>query len=417
MRKFYFLFVLSLILFLVSQMFAQIPRTLSYQGVIDDSSTLLPDGEHVFTFFFYNDSTGGKAIWSEHQTLEVKHGLISTVLGNETPFPDSMKFDQQYWLAISCDRCGIMSPRIRLTSVGYSMNALRADTAKISLSSVGDGPWLKSDSGIYYDGHNVGIGTSMPSGNLHIAENTSVFKVVLNQKNVSFLRFGDQAVDNKASAKIEFAGWGIRHGGLSFIPRDTSNNLSKFFFSMGGNDDPEKQSRYLTIQYGGNIGIGTTTPSAKLDVAGRTKTQTLEITGGSDLAEPFPISDETQLSEGSVVVIDKSNPGHLTLSKEPYDKKVAGVVSGAGGVKPGLTLKQEGLMEGDQNIALSGRVYVKAVTTNGAIVPGDLLTTSSLPGRAMKATDKDKSFGTIIGKAMSSLDNGEGLVLVLVNLQ
>ncbi|MCL4708994.1 hypothetical protein KJ068_27860 [bacterium] len=107
-------------------------------------------------------------------------------------------------------------------------------------------------------------------------------------------------------------------------------------------------------------------------------------------------------------------------SRNPYDPEspgLAGVVSGAGGINPGITLTQEGMLEGGQNVALSGRVYALATAANGPIKPGDLLTTSEVPGHAMKATDVSRSHGTIIGKAMSSLENGEGLVLVLVNLQ
>jgi hypothetical protein len=74
-------------------------------------------------------------------------------------------------------------------------------------------------------------------------------------------------------------------------------------------------------------------------------------------------------------------------------------------------------MEGGQNVALSGRVYALATAANGSVKPGDLLTTSDIPGHAMKATDHERWDGAIIGKAMSSLEDGEGLVLVLVNLQ
>jgi hypothetical protein len=151
-------------------------------------------------------------------------------------------------------------------------------------------------------------------------------------------------------------------------------------------------------------------------IGGRTTTRVLEITGGSDLAEPFPISYSSELPPGSAVIIDDENPGHLTLSSNPYDRRVAGIVSGAGGINSGLTLSQQGVMEGDQNIALSGRVYVLATASNGAIKPGDLLTTSSIPGHAMKSTDKARSHGAIIGKAMGSLEEGEDLVLVLVTL-
>ena len=96
---------------------------------------------------------------------------------------------------------------------------------------------------------------------------------------------------------------------------------------------------------------------------------------------------------------------------------MAGVVSGAGGINPGLTLTQEGVLEGGQNVALSGRVYALATAANGPIKPGDLLTTSEVAGHAMKATDFVRWQGAVIGKAMSSLEKGEGLVLVLVNLQ
>jgi hypothetical protein len=49
--------------------------------------------------------------------------------------------------------------------------------------------------------------------------------------------------------------------------------------------------------------------------------------------------------------------------------------------------------------------------------PGDLITTSATAGHGMKASDEAKRPGAVIGKAMSTLESGKGLVLVLVNLQ
>jgi NAD(P)H-hydrate repair Nnr-like enzyme with NAD(P)H-hydrate dehydratase domain len=54
--------------------------------------------------------------------------------------------------------------------------------------------------------------------------------------------------------------------------------------------------------------------------------------------------------------------------------------------------------------------------SNGKIEPGDFLTTSNTPGHAMRVTDSGAASGAIIGKAMTGLDSGKGLVLVLVNL-
>jgi hypothetical protein len=107
----------------------------------------------------------------------------------------------------------------------------------------------------------------------------------------------------------------------------------------------------------------------------------------------------------------------LKISDEPYDTRVAGVVSGANGIKPGIQMQQQGLLEGGKNVALTGRVYVQADASNGPIKPGDLLTTSSTPGHAMKVTDHAKAQGAILGKAMTELSEGKGMVLVLVTLQ
>lgn len=142
----------------------------------------------------------------------------------------------------------------------------------------------------------------------------------------------------------------------------------------------------------------------------------LTITGGADIAEPFNLSGD-KLPEGSVVVIDENKPGHLKLSTHAYDTRVAGVISGAGGVNPGLSLSQRGGMEGSQQVALTGRVYVQSDASLGAIKPGDLLTTSATPGHAMRAADSTRMHGAILGKAMTELKADKGLVLVLVTLQ
>ncbi|MGH7971322.1 MAG: hypothetical protein ACREIC_21605, partial [Limisphaerales bacterium] len=92
-------------------------------------------------------------------------------------------------------------------------------------------------------------------------------------------------------------------------------------------------------------------------------------------------------------------------------------VSGANGIHPGIQMQQQGLLEGGKNVALTGRVYVQADASNGPIKPGDLLTTSGIPGRAMRVTDHAKAQGAILGKAMTGLRDGQGMVLVLVTLQ
>ena len=174
---------------------------------------------------------------------------------------------------------------------------------------------------------------------------------------------------------------------------------------------------YLRLYKGdGSAGI-----TLQADVSGESKitTQVLQITGGADLSEQFEIKAANEAPQpGMIVCIDPEVPGQLITSSKAYDRTVAGVMSGAGGVKPGMLMGQLGTpADGKHPVALSGRVYCRADASNGPIHPGDLLTTSNTPGHAMKVTDFSKAQGAIIGKAMSSLDQGEGLVLVLVSLQ
>ncbi len=177
----------------------------------------------------------------------------------------------------------------------------------------------------------------------------------------------------------------------------------------------------MFLSSGGNLGIGTDTPQAKLDVNGTASVNILQITGGADLSEQFDVrhnSGETSPEPGMVVCIDADNHGELTVCDETYDKTVAGILSGAGGINPGMLMGQANSeADGKYPVALTGRVYVWADAANGAIQPGDLLTTADIPGHAMKVSDYDRAQGAILGKAMSSLDEGRGLVLVLVSLQ
>ncbi len=155
--------------------------------------------------------------------------------------------------------------------------------------------------------------------------------------------------------------------------------------------------------------------------SGDLTTPVLEITGGSDLSEGFEITSTASGIEpvpGMLVCVDPSSPGELMVSRDAYDTKVAGVISGAGGVRPGLLMGQKGsVASGRSPVALTGRVYCMADASNGPIAPGDLLTTSDVAGHAMKARDRDRSHGAVIGKAMTALESGRGLVLVLVSLQ
>lgn len=141
------------------------------------------------------------------------------------------------------------------------------------------------------------------------------------------------------------------------------------------------------------------------------------VVGGADVAEKFNVNS-INTKPGMLVSIDPQNPGNLTVSQQSYDKKIVGVISGAKGIRAGMVLAQEGtIADGNTDVAIAGRVYCYASTSNGVIESGDFLTTSDKVGYAMKATDLHKANGAIIGKAMTSLEEGDGMVLILITLQ
>lgn len=219
-------------------------------------------------------------------------------------------------------------------------------------------------------------------------------------------------------------------GGLAARVAGASRfDASMEFFEGNGSD--------LRIRL--DVDEGADAPSIKLLRAGATVleldadhngdsrviTQELEITGGADLAELFDVSTAsapgagtTTPAPGMVVAIDPAQPGRLAVAATPYDPLVAGVMSGAGGVEAGMIMGQRGsVADGAHAVALVGRVYVLADASHGAIRPGDFLTTSATPGHAMVAPDAERRQGAVLGKAMTALESGRGLVLVLVSLQ
>ncbi len=178
----------------------------------------------------------------------------------------------------------------------------------------------------------------------------------------------------------------------------------------------------LFANQSGNVGIGTTSPASRLDVRGNvtirdnsTGTIAVELGTGLDYAEGFNVTDKTDIEPGTVLCIDPENPGKLMISSGAYDSKVAGIVAGANNLGSGISL---GTGTHDFNVALAGRVYCNVDASEQSIKVGDLLTTSSLPGFAMKVENKEKAQGAILGKAMESLAKGQkGQILVLVTLQ
>jgi hypothetical protein len=289
----------------------------------------------------------------------------------------------------------------------------------------------------------VGIGTSEPNTELHVEttgdNRTSYFK----GEGIGFL---DATVySENTSTDFGVAGCFITNGtGTSVvIDQNGTGSFLKAFGPDGGEHEIEiyedgiieifnsNHKRTVKIdpsEVGDNdagqitlYSADGTTATIEIDGnysgVGRITTDELQIKGGSDLAERFDIEMPEKIEKGMVLCIDDNNPGKLKMSDKAYDRRVAGVLSGANGIKSGIIMGQEGTVtDGEYLVTLTGRIYCWADATNKSIKPGDMLTTSNIPGHAMKVTDYSKAHGAIIGKAMTSLKSGKGLVLILVTL-
>lgn len=134
----------------------------------------------------------------------------------------------------------------------------------------------------------------------------------------------------------------------------------------------------------------------------------------ADLAEKFKKSVKYSLDPGTVAIFDDN--GRVRPCNTCYDKRVAGIVSGANKVSAGLVLGEDFSSTSDEDIliAMSGTSYCKVDANFGSIDVGDLITTSSTSGYGMKLTDSSKALGTIVGKSIGKLNSGLGLVPVLI---
>ena len=446
-----------LIVYLITSAAFAAPQKVNFQGKLTDAAGNPVNASVSMTFKIWDALTGGNALWTETQTVTVTNGIYNVLLGASNAIDTELTETKALWLGVKVGADAEMSPRVALTPGMYDMIMLNTITIKNG---------------------NIGIGTANPAlaklvvnegvGNTAaIFGNSLPLAAVFSHPNLGFNTYYNN-------------GWKVFTGGKYTGAIGFNPNTGEIGFRTGNapaNDgDSVTLIERVTIKQNGSIGIGTNDFSGfrsglnprfyikdsgwvgafiesdsygailglknsersfeiasrgnslqihdittgqlrvSLDANGKFNIYgTLYVSGGADLAEPFDMTDIASLELGDVVVMDPANPKHLTKSLIAYDHKVAGIVSSseqAGYVAGG---RSDG--SSDKPIALSGRVLCKVSAENGAIVVGDLLTTSNTPGYAMKATDRDKAFGAVLGKALEAFNGDKGQILVLVALQ
>jgi len=392
------LFTLSLLVMAISaSVFCQPPQAFKYQAVIRDASGEIMSNQSVYIRInIHNEIPEGIIIYQEiFSTTTNQFGLVNLEIGLGTPVIGSFQdilwaYDTKYIeVELSFDG-GVDYYSLgtnELLSVPYALYSGRS----------ADSYWGLYNGCIYFNSGNVGIGTSNPLEKLHVADH---------------IRIGEDPSYPTVYGEIYHEGGGT---GFKINANAGGGGWADLLFQTNG-------TTKMFIESGGNVGIGTTSPTSRLDVQGNitirdiaTGDIAIQLGKGLDYAEGFNVTDKTQIEPGTILCIDTENPGKLKISENPYDKTVAGIVAGANGLGSGVRL---GTQEFDCDVALAGRVYCNTIASSEDIEPGDMLTTSAVPGYAMKATDNQKAQGAIIGKAMESLKKGKkGQILVLVTLQ
>jgi hypothetical protein len=325
---------------------------------------------------------------------------------------------------------------LALASGQYSASAvsgdivLRANTGKLHLQN-GAGA-----AGITLVNNRVGIGTLTPTVPLSVAGDASfsgrisAANATLNDELTAVkATLSDRLMANLATIAdlLEVKRVEINSGTTRDVLRATSSAPAGTWLgltntSTGGTTWNLNSAGSGTLDRAGSLLFqANSSVAAQLKPTGEFIANVVTIMGGSDVAEPYNVAPAGEFKPvaGMLVVIDEAKVGQMRVASRAYDSTVAGIISGANGINPGITLRQKGtIADGEFPVASIGRVWCWCdADANGEIKAGDLLTSSDTPGHAMKATDRERRDGAVIGKAMSSLKSGKGLVLVLVSLK
>ena len=344
----------------------------------------------VETVLLRNDSLGGGRLYTRDEA-----GVNTTLLGSSSAAGGFLYLYQSNGTTLGMDVDGDatgaggganlnMRQSNGITGVNLDADATNANGGGVITVSQAD-----ASTGVIIDGD---FTNANGGGAVNVNDNASATRVRLDGESVG--TGGEISVfDDSGTETVEILGAESTTTGGQIILRDAAGNIEiTLDGEFGAAGDP-----------------------------GRIITPVLQITGGADLSEQFDIAGEhadLKPEPGMVVCIDPVKPGELLVSTRAYDRLVAGIISGANGIRPGMLMGQsDSEADGKHPVALTGRVYVRVTDANGSIEPGDLLTTSDKPGKAMKVTDFAKAQGAIIGKAMTRADAKTGMVLVLVGLQ
>jgi hypothetical protein len=239
---------------------------------------------------------------------------------------------------------------------------------------------LTNDTNLHWDTSNdrLGIGTANPNYALHvngqIYSESSTYPVYYLKRNTSATGGSFNTTSGIASAfKLETDSSGTITdgfgGGIVFSLGDTSpNTAARIYARRDGGDQTgalqfwggaDGNAALMTMRASGNIGIGTTSPGAKLDVSGNIRlAQYGYIYFGSNSSNQLSLSNSlsgsqiTQSGSGSLELQSASNDIHLKAGGLTKAVVRASGKVGIGTTNPGYKLEVNGTAKADKFVSL-----------------------------------------------------------------
>ena len=261
------------IIFLSLSAFAQVPQTLSFQGILrTHAGNVMNNGEYDLTFRLYEQEQGGTALWTETHSESVFGGVLNIVIGSVNPL--NLPFDKPYWLGISINGGPELSPRTRLMASAYSMMAKDVEAGAV-VKSVNDlkGNVIinagqnvsidKSGNTLTISAHSSGSGSGSEGFIAKFGDDNAIGDSKIYQKD-GMIGIQSSYNTNKLEAKFQV-------NKTNYFLGDTVNYLALFQTTLPQIPPNYTQQAFITKNGDGyfrsNLGIGNKTPQSQLDIA------------------------------------------------------------------------------------------------------------------------------------------------------